>query len=44
MYLLDEGHLSDFKAEELVQLVKALFSDSPTRQKNIEKIRSTIVA
>lgn len=44
MYLLDEGHLSDFSSEELVKLVKALFSDSPTRQKNIDKIRSANIA
>ncbi|GAA99492.1 uncharacterized protein L969DRAFT_47774 [Mixia osmundae IAM 14324] len=38
MFLHQEGHLVDFSKQELVALVRALFSESPTRQKNIEAI------
>lgn len=40
MYLFDEGTLVDFSKDEMIKLIRALFSDSATRQKNIDKIRT----
>jgi len=37
-YLFEEGDLIDFDVKELVNLVRALFSDTPLRAKTIEKI------
>lgn len=37
-YLFDEGDLIDFDVEELVKLIRALFSDTPRRAETIEKI------
>jgi len=37
-YLFDEGALMDFRVEELVQLVRALFSDTPMRANVIKKV------
>lgn len=44
MYLFEEGTLVDFTTEEMVRLVRALFSESATRQRNIDKIRSSSTA
>ena len=33
MYLFAEGHLTDFSANELIALIRALFSDTPVRAK-----------
>ncbi|KAH8929676.1 hypothetical protein BT69DRAFT_1364442 [Atractiella rhizophila] len=38
MYLWNEGHLHEFSAQEIVNLITALFSDSSARQKNINAI------
>jgi hypothetical protein len=38
MFLFQGGHLVDFSPQELVKLVRALFSDSPLRDNNIRKI------
>ena len=35
MFLFNEGHLVDFAREELSNLVRALFADSPLREKNL---------
>ena len=35
MFLFNEGHLVDFEREELSNLVRALFADSPLREKNL---------
>lgn len=40
VYLFQEGALVDFKVEELVKLVKALFADTPLRRTTIEKLLS----
>lgn len=40
MYLFDEGILVDFSREEVIRLIRALFSESAARQQNIDKIRS----
>jgi hypothetical protein len=42
MYLVESGSLVDYKAEELVNLVRALFSESAARQENIAKIRRAL--
>lgn len=34
----EEGMLSEFSTGEIVNLVRALFSDSPLRSKNIDKL------
>lgn len=44
MYLFDEGTLIDFNKDEMIGLVRALFAESATRQKNIEKIRAAAPA
>jgi hypothetical protein len=38
MFLFSEGHLVDFSPVELVKLVRALFSDSELRARNINRI------
>lgn len=38
-YLFDGGFLSDFKIEELTELVRALFADTPLRANTIAKIQ-----
>ncbi|BGP48144.1 ribosome bioproteinsis protein ytm1 [Rhodotorula kratochvilovae] len=38
LFLFDHGHLVDFTPQEIVRLVRALFADSPLRNRNIEKI------
>lgn len=38
-YLFDEGALVDFKVEELVKLIRALFADTPLRTNTINKIQ-----
>ena len=38
-YLFDGGFLSDFKVEELTELVRALFADTPLRANTIAKIQ-----
>lgn len=38
-YLFDEGALVDFKVEELVKLIRALFADTPLRTTTINKIQ-----
>lgn len=38
MFLYTDGHLVDFSATELSKLIRALFSDSPLRQKNLDTI------
>lgn len=37
-YLFEEGALVDFKIEELVNLVRALFADTPLRTNTINKL------
>lgn len=37
-YLFQEGALVDFKVEELVKLVRALFADTPLRTNTINKL------
>lgn len=39
-YLFQEGALVDFKVEELVKLVRALFADTPLRTNTINKLIS----
>ena len=39
LFLFDHGHLVDFTPQEIVRLVRALFADSPLRNRNIEKVR-----
>ncbi|EIN09514.1 hypothetical protein PUNSTDRAFT_112977 [Punctularia strigosozonata HHB-11173 SS5] len=39
-YLFDQGALVDFKVDELVKLVKALFADTPLRANTIHRILS----
>ncbi|GAA6016544.1 hypothetical protein JCM11491_002356 [Sporobolomyces phaffii] len=38
LFLFDHGHLVDFSPQEIVRLIRALFSDSPLRNRNVEKI------
>ncbi|THH07395.1 hypothetical protein EW145_g3406 [Phellinidium pouzarii] len=38
-YLFDEGALIDFRVEELVSLVRALFADTPLRASTIAKLQ-----
>ncbi|GAA6011922.1 hypothetical protein JCM10207_003430 [Rhodosporidiobolus poonsookiae] len=38
LFLFDHGHLVDFSPQEIVKLIRALFSDSPLRNRNIEKV------
>ena len=37
-YLFDEGALVDYETEELVNLVRALFADTPQRTNMINKL------
>ncbi len=37
-YLFEEGALVDFTIEELVNLVRALFADTPARANTINKL------
>jgi protein transport protein DSL1/ZW10 len=37
-YLFEQGALVDFSVDELVQLVQALFSDTPLRTNTINKL------
>ena len=39
-YLFQEGALVDFKVDELVKLVRALFADTPLRMNTINKLMS----
>ena len=39
-YLFQEGALVDFKVDELVKLVRALFADTPLRTNTINKLMS----
>lgn len=38
LFLFDHGHLVDFSPQEIVRLIRALFSESPLRNRNVEKI------
>ncbi|GAA5977789.1 hypothetical protein JCM11641_006073 [Rhodosporidiobolus odoratus] len=38
LFLFDHGHLVDFTPQEIVKLIRALFSDSALRNRNIEKV------
>ena len=38
LFLFDNSHLVDFTTGEIAKLVRALFSESPLRQKNLEHI------
>lgn len=38
LFLFDNGHLVDFSTGEIAKLVRALFSDSPLRSKNLVHI------
>ncbi|GAA5901340.1 hypothetical protein JCM5296_006764 [Sporobolomyces johnsonii] len=38
LFLFDHGHLVDFSPQEIVKLIRALFADSPLRNRNIEKV------
>lgn len=38
MFLFNEGHLVDFSSTELTKLVRALFSESQLRTRNLETI------
>jgi protein transport protein DSL1/ZW10 len=37
-YLFEQGMLLDYKVEELVKLLKALFAETPLRENTIRKI------
>jgi centromere/kinetochore protein ZW10 len=41
-YLFDTGALVDFTTEELVNVIKALFADSPKRDAAIERIEKGV--
>lgn len=38
LFLFDHGHLVDFTPQEIVRLVRALFADSPLRNRACERI------
>ena len=38
LYLFDNGHLRDFTEQEIAKLIRALFSDSQARRRNIEHV------
>lgn len=38
-YLFDEGALIDFSVDELVNIVRALFADTPLRANTIAKLQ-----
>lgn len=35
--MFDQGHLIDYEIDELVRLLRALFSDTPLRESTIQK-------
>ncbi|KAL7273927.1 ribosome biogenesis protein ytm1 [Rhizina undulata] len=40
MYMFREGSLVEFEAEELIELMRALFADTDLRRRNMEEIRN----
>jgi centromere/kinetochore protein ZW10 len=37
-YLFEQGMLLDYKEEEIIKLLKALFADTPLRENTIRKV------